>query len=94
MLSLLRLLFHLKVSFSIMVCIRELMCLQAFVSGPTMHATMDDLFPYTFPLNQIEYISFGFLSRVLVPWNKRSYTKYRREVSLSLFPSESPDYDS
>ena len=31
--------------------------------------------------------------RIVLPWNRRSETTYRREVPLSLIPSASPDYE-
>ena len=34
----------------------------------------------------------GYLLEVVLPWNRRSQTEYRREVPLSLTPSASSDY--
>lgn len=33
----------------------------------------------------------GYLSKIVLPWNRRSETKYRREAALSLDPSASPN---
>ena len=58
----------------------------------TNHAALDRRFPFTIPLNQLEYISLGYMLRIVFPWNRRSETAYRREVPLSLTPSASSDY--
>ena len=58
------------------------------------HATLDRSFPYTIPLNQIEYVSLGYLLGISLPWNRRSESFYSREAPLSLVPSDSPDYAS
>ena len=58
----------------------------------TNHAVLDRRFPFTIPLNQLEYISLGYMLRIVLPWNRRSETTYRREVPLSLTPSASSNY--
>ena len=58
----------------------------------TNHAILDRRFPFTIPLNQLEYISLGYLLQIVFPWNRRSETTYRREVPLSFTPSASSDY--
>lgn len=59
----------------------------------TNHVVLDRRFPFTIPLNKIEYISLGYMKRIVLPWNRRSETSYRREVPLNLTPSVSPDYE-
>ena len=59
----------------------------------TNHAVADRRFPFTIPLNKLEYISLGYMLRIVLPWNRRSETTYRREVPLSLIPSASPGYE-
>ena len=44
-------------------------------------------------MNQLEYLAVGYLSRVMLPWHRRSEREYKREAALSLDPSASPDYD-
>ena len=58
----------------------------------TNHAALDRRFPFTIPLNQLEYLAVGYLFEVVLPWNRRSETVYRREAVLSLTSSASPDY--
>ena len=59
----------------------------------TNHAVADRRFPFTIPLNKLEYISLGYMLRIVLPWNRRSETTYRREVPLNLVPSASPGYE-
>ena len=58
------------------------------------HAALDRRFPYTIPMNQLEYLVVGYLSGVVLPWNRRNEREYRREAALSLDSSTSPDYDT
>lgn len=58
------------------------------------HATLDRRFPYSIPLNQLEYINLGYLLGFALPWNRRSKPFYPREAALSLIPSASPNFAS
>ena len=58
------------------------------------HAILDRRFLYTIPLNQLEYMSLGYLLGVVLPWNRCSESFYPREAALSLVPSDSPAYAS
>lgn len=60
----------------------------------TNHTALDRRIPFTIPLNQLEYLSLGYLFKIILTWNRRSETSYRREAALSLTPSVSPDYDT
>ena len=58
----------------------------------TNHAVLDRRYPFTIPLNKIEYLAVRYLREIVLPWNRRSQIEYSRNVPLSLTPSASSDY--